>query len=101
MHVNRDSLPFGILLGLIVPLIGMLMVYALRDLPQHHSFSDFIYLMQSNHQNIPRVISLSMIACIPLITYYKNRHRYQTLKGVFISIMLFVLLAVLYKFNML
>lgn len=99
--MNRDSLFFGIIAGLIVPFLGMLMVFALRHLPQHQSFSDFIYLMKSNHQNIPRVISLSMIACIPLITYYKNRRRYQTLKGIFISIMFFVVLVVLYKFNML
>jgi ABC-type Fe3+ transport system permease subunit len=99
--MNRDSLLLGMLLGCIVPMFGMLLYYAVRYLPSGHSLNDFIYLLQSNHQNIPKVISLSMIACIPLITYYKNRHRYQTLKGVFILIVVYVLISVFYKFNLL
>lgn len=99
--MNRDSFVLGIILGCIVPICGMFILYTIKYLPANHSFDDFLYLMKSNHQNIPRVISLSMIACIPLITYYKNRNRYQTLKGVFVFIVLYVLLALMYKFNVL
>lgn len=99
--MNRDSVLLGLVLGCIVPLAGVALYYAIRYLPSNYSVHDFIYLMQSNHQNIPRVLSLGMIACIPLITYYKNRARYQTLKGVFVFIIMYVLLAVLYKFNVL
>lgn len=50
---------------------------------------------------IPKVISLGLIACIPLITYYKNRKMFQTLKGVFAAIIFYALIAVMYKLNVL
>lgn len=97
--MNRDSFILGLVLGMLVPLVGVFFYYCLKYLPSNYNLNDFIFLMKSNHQNIPRVLSLGMIACIPLITYYKNRHRYETLKGVFVFIIVYVLLAVLYKFN--
>lgn len=99
--MNRDSIVLGLLLGCIVPLFGVLVYYSIKYLPSNIGFQDFLYLLKSNHQNIPKVLSLGMIACIPLITYYKNRHRYETLKGVFVFIIIYVLLAVSYKFNLL
>ena len=70
-------------------------------MPQNVSLSDFIYLLKSNKPNISKVISLGLIACIPLITYYKNRKLYVTLKGVFIAIAVYALIAISYKFNLL
>lgn len=70
-------------------------------MPQNVSLIDFYYLLQSNKPNISKVISLGLIACIPLITYYKNRRLYNTLKGIFISILFYALLAVAYRFNLL
>ncbi len=50
---------------------------------------------------IPKIISLGLLATIPLITFYKNRKLHATLKGIFVAIMLYGIVAVLYKFNML
>ncbi len=70
-------------------------------MPQNVSLTDFIYLLKTNKPNISKVISLGLIACIPLITYYKNRKLYLTLRGIFIAIILYALLAVAYKFHLL
>ncbi|MCC7028912.1 MAG: hypothetical protein IT257_01310 [Chitinophagaceae bacterium] len=97
--MNKDNFFLGLLAGLIVPLLGVIMVYIYKYLPQNVSLSDFIYLVKTNKSNIPKVISLGLIACIPLIAFYNNRKRFTTLKGIFASIILYALIAVAYKFN--
>lgn len=97
----RNNSAFGFLLGVIVPLLGILLLFVIKYMPQNVSLTDFIYLLKTNKPNISKVISLGLIACIPLITYYKNRKLYLTLRGIFIAIILYALLAVAYKFHLL
>lgn len=97
----RDNLFLGFLLGLIVPILGIALFYTIRFVPDNVSVSDFLYLIKTNKSMIPKVISLGMIACIPLITYYKNRRLYTTLKGIFVSIILYACIAIMYKFHVL
>ncbi|MBK9299708.1 MAG: hypothetical protein IPN14_03580 [Bacteroidetes bacterium] len=95
----KDNFFLGVIAGLVVPILGILMLYVFKYIPQNVSLDDFIYLVKTNKSNIPKVISLGLIACIPLIAYYNNRKRYSTLKGIFLSIMIYALLAVAYKFH--
>jgi hypothetical protein len=97
----RDNFFLGFLLGLIVPILGIALFYTIRFVPDNVSVSDFLYLIKTNKSMIPKVISLGMIACIPLITYYKNRRLYTTLKGIFVSIILYASIAIMYKFHVL
>ena len=97
--MNKDNFYLGVIAGLVVPILGILMLYVFKYIPQNVSLDDFIYLVKTNKSNIPKVISLGLIACIPLIAYYNNRKRYSTLKGIFLSIMIYALLAVAYKFH--
>ena len=97
--MNKDNFFLGVIAGLVVPILGILMLYVFKYIPQNVSLDDFIYLVKTNKSNIPKVISLGLIACIPLIAYYNNRKRYSTLKGIFISIMIYALLAVAFKFH--
>ncbi|GBL35756.1 hypothetical protein EMGBS15_13510 [Filimonas sp.] len=97
----RNNAVFGFILGVIVPLFGILFLYVIKYMPQNVSLSDFLYLLKTNKPNISKVISLGLIATIPLITYYRNRKLYLTLKGVFTAIVLYALTAVAYKFNLL
>ncbi len=99
--MNRNSLLLGLISGAIVPLLGILIFYVIKYLPENLSLSDFIFMLKTNHYTIPKIISLGMIAYIPLITYYKNRRQHTTLKGIFIMIGVYALLAVFYKFNIL
>ena len=97
----KDNLLLGFILGLIIPLLGILFLFVLKYMPQHVSLADFIFMLKSDKPNISKVISLGLIASIPLITYYKNRRLYQTLKGVFAAIIIYAALAVAYKFHFL
>lgn len=97
----RDNLFFGLVLGFIVPILGISIFYTIRFIPDNVSVSDFIFLIRTNKSMIPKILSLGMIACIPLITYYKNRRLYITLKGIFIAILVYAAIAVMYKFHVL
>lgn len=99
--MNKDNFALGIIAGFIVPILGILMLYAIKYLPQNLSLNDFVFLLKTNKSNMPKVISLGLIACIPLIAFYNNRKRFKTLKGIFVSIIFYALLAVAYKFNLL
>lgn len=99
--MNRDNHLFGFFLGIIIPLLGVLLFYVFKYMPYNVPLSDFINLIKTNTHLIPKILSLGLIACIPLITYYKNRRRNKTLTGIFIAIILFALIIVLYKFNFL
>ena len=99
--MQKDHFFLGFLLGIIIPMIGIFFFYLFKFLPDNLSFTDFLFLVKSNQYMIPKIISLGLLATIPLITYYKNRKLYTTLKGIFVAIMLYGIIAVLYKFNML
>jgi hypothetical protein len=97
--MGKNNPVLGFILGLIVPLFGTLFLYLIKFMPQNISLSEFIQLAKNNQQNIPKVISLSLLACIPLITYYKNRRCYRTLNGVFAAILMYAAVVVAYKLH--
>lgn len=97
--MGKNNPILGFILGLIVPLFGTLFLYILKFMPQHISLHEFIQLAKNNPQNIPKVISLSLLACIPLITYFKNRRCYRTLNGIFVAILLYAVVVVAYKLH--
>ncbi len=97
----RNNPVFGFILGILVPLFGILLLFVIKYMPQNVSLAEFIYLLKTNKPNISKVISLGLIASIPLITYYKNRKLFKTLKGIFAAILLYALIAVAFKFNFL
>ncbi|MBK7763605.1 MAG: hypothetical protein IPI46_09565 [Bacteroidetes bacterium] len=99
--MNKNHIFFGFIAGSIVPLLGIFLLYTFKYMPQNVSLTDFLYLLKNNKSNISKVISLGLIACIPLITYYRNRKLYQTLQGIFIAIALYALLAIAYRFRFL
>ncbi|HMN32191.1 MAG TPA: hypothetical protein PKA54_02335 [Chitinophagaceae bacterium] len=71
----------------------------MKYLPQNVSLNEFSYLLSSNQSNITRFVSLGCITLIPLIAYYNKRKRTKTLYGIFVSIMIYSIIAVGFKFH--
>ena len=86
--MNRDNHFFGVLLGFVIPLLGVLMVYIIRCMPYEISFDTFLLRLKTNNRFFSSTLSLAMIAFIPLFTYYRNRRMYKTLYGIFIPVLL-------------
>jgi hypothetical protein len=82
MIVKKDNLKLGIILGLIGPLLGLVIIYAIKF--SAVSFGDFIDEFFHNNKLITSIGSLSLLANVILFTLYVNTHRDNTAKGIFI-----------------
>lgn len=96
----RNNYFFGILLGAVVPLLGVTLVYVIRYMPRDVSLPYFLELMQDNPRTISATLSLGLLACIPLFTYYKNRRLMKTLYGIFIPVVIYAIIVLVYRFGL-
>ena len=98
---NPGSAPIGLLVGLLFPILGLIALYFI--LPGHSSFGSYFSIFTSF--KVPalmtaasKTLSLSVIANLIPFYFFLNRKQYQTVKGLLISMVLFLMLIVLYKF---
>lgn len=96
----RNNYFFGFFLGAIIPMLGIFMVYLLRYSGDSVSIGMFLRLMRDNPRTISSTVSLGLIACIPLFTYYKNRKLYKTLYGIFAAVAIYAAIVIIYRFNL-
>lgn len=96
----RNNYFFGFFLGIIIPLLGIFMVYLLRYSGDNVTIGRFLSLMRDNPRTISSTVSLGLIACIPLFTYYRNRKLYKTLYGIFAAVAIYAVIVIIYRFNL-
>lgn len=82
MIVKKDNLKFGLALGLIGPLLGLIVIYFIKF--SAISFGDFIDEFFHNNKLITSIGSLSLLANVILFTIYINTHKDSTARGIFI-----------------
>jgi len=98
--MNRDNYFFGLLTGIAAPLFGVLFLYVIRWMPRGLEFSEFMFELKSNKSFASSTLSLALITCIFLFTFFKNRKLYKSLYGTFIAVGLFAILIVGWKTNL-
>jgi hypothetical protein len=94
--LNKDNLKWGIIIGLIAPLIAVFIYYAVT-LSNQINFQEFIYYLRTNKSLLTGVSSVCLIANAIFFTVYINRKLDQTAKGIFISTLIYGTLVVLIK----
>ena len=87
MIFKKDNLKFGLLLGLLGPLLGLVVIYLVRY--SESRFSDFFDFFIHDNKMITAVGSLSLLANVILFTLYINTHRDNTAKGIFIVTLIY------------
>lgn len=95
--MNRNSLPFGMVLGLIAPAIGFLIfkVYKFKPLSMMEMWQ--YMLNEPGFRTLSVAMSLSLLANALLFTFYINRHLDNTAKGIFATTCLYGLAILLIK----
>src|SRR5437879_1674372 len=94
MRLNRPII--GFIIGLIVPVIGFIIVFALR---RHGlTFDQFMYGLTSNHNDAALNFTLSILANGLVFGYFSNRRLDYTARGIFIATMLYVVAILWVKF---
>ena len=96
MIFKKDSLKFGILLGILGPLLAML-VYYFWVFSRTISLSEYVYVLGTNKQLLTAISSISLLANAVLFTIYVNTHRDKTAKGVFVATLIYGIAVLVYK----
>jgi hypothetical protein len=93
---KRDNLKFGILLGVIGPLLAMV-IYYFWVFSRTISLTEYFYVLRTNKQLLTAISSISLLANAVLFTVYINTHRDKTAKGVFVATLIYGIFVLVYK----
>lgn len=94
---KKDNLKFGLLLGLTAPIVGLLIYYVVQ-FRNVTSIRGFFYYVVTEKALLTAVISVLLVANAGVFTWYVNRRKDRTAKGVFISTCIYGLAALIWKF---
>jgi len=94
--LKRNSLLFGIILGLIAPLIGMLGYYFWKFYPTY-SLQDFFSIIFSQKTILSGLSTFALFANVILLTLYLNTRRDATAKGIFVISCVYAIAAIIFK----
>ena len=93
---KRDQYVFGIILGLIMPMLSFFGYYYWKF--SLFSFEDFINLLQANKQLVTALTIPCLLMNIVIFTLYINGQRDKTAKGIFVVTIIYAVSALLIKF---
>ena len=97
MIFKKDSLPFGVVLGLIAPVLGVILFKIYRfGIFSYKETLQFMYL-EPGHRTLSVALTLSLLMNAILFTIYINTSKDKTAIGIFISTMLYGLVVLLIK----
>lgn len=96
MIFKKDNLKFGILLGILGPLLAMV-IYYFSVFSRTIHFSEYLYVLRHNKQLLTAISSISLLANAVLFTIYINTHRDKTAKGVFVATLIYGIFVLIYK----
>jgi hypothetical protein len=94
--LKKDHLKFGILLGILGPMLAML-IYYFTVFSRTISLREYFYVLIHNKQLLTAISSLSLLANAILFTIYINTHRDKTAKGIFVATLIYGILVLTYK----
>jgi len=93
---KRDQYAFGILLGLVMPMLSFFGYYYWKF--SLFSFEDFIKLLQANKQLVTALTIPCLLMNIVIFTIYINGQRDKTAKGIFVVTIIYAVSALFIKF---
>ena len=96
MIFKKDNLKFGIVIGLIAPLLAMV-IYYYWNFSRAMSISEYLYLLRTNKTLLTGVSSISLVANALFFTIYINTHRDKTARGIFVATLLYGIAVLVYK----
>jgi hypothetical protein len=94
--LKKDNLKFGIILGVVGPLLAMV-IYYFWNFSGTISFSEYFYVLRRNKPLLTAISSISLLANAVLFTIYINSHRDKTAKGIFVATLAYGIIVLVYK----
>ena len=94
--MNKDNLRLGLILGFIAPFVGM-MLYYLIQFRSVMTLSEFFHIILVENRLLTAIVSVSLVANAVLFTYYVNKRKDRTAKGIFIATCIYGVASLLWK----
>jgi len=94
--LKKDNLKFGILLGILGPMLAMVLYY-FWNFGQTISIREYFYVLHTNKPLLTAISSISLFANAILFTIYINTHRDLTAKGIFVATLIYGIAVLVYK----
>ncbi|MFT3936290.1 MAG: hypothetical protein QM726_21855 [Chitinophagaceae bacterium] len=89
LMLKKDNIRFGLILGILGPLLGMMVYYFAVFYSRHVSFTEFLGYMRRYKSLLTAVSSISLVANAVLFTFYVNARKDQTIKGIFLATLVY------------
>ncbi len=95
--LRKDNLRFGLLLGFLAPMAGLLIYYLVQFKNVTTLPGFFIYVIKEKTL-LTAMVSVLLVANAGVFTWYVNKRKDRTAKGVFISTCIYGFAALIWKF---
>lgn len=95
--MNRNVPIFGLLLGILFPVLGLIVIYFIK-FSNTGNIGEYFNVLWNNHHTAALMLAFSLFANLIPFIYYTNKRLDQTAKGVLIGTMLYAVLIVLLKY---
>lgn len=97
MIFKKDNLLFGLILGLITPLLSLVIYYFIKFYPVF-SMDDMFHALKTNRQLVTAISIPCLFLNIILFTIYINSRKDGTAKGIFAATLVYAIGTLLFKF---
>lgn len=95
--LKKDSLRFGLLVGFLTPLLGAILYY-LMQFKNVTSLPGFFSYILTEKALLTAMVSILLVANAGVFTWYLNKRKDRTAKGIFVLTCLYGLAALIWKF---
>jgi len=94
--MKRNVPIFGLLIGLVTPVIGFIIMYFIwgHGMP----FGEFARTLVNNHDTASKVLSLGLLLNLLPFILYTNKRLDYTARGILVATILYAVLIVLIKY---
>lgn len=95
--LKKNNLRFGLLLGFMAPVAGLIIYYFVQ-FRNITSLPGFFHYVLTEKALLTAIVSVLLVANAGVFTWYVNKRKDRTAKGVFISTCIYGALALIWKY---
>ncbi len=93
--MQTDNYILGVLIGLLLPFIGFFICYEYKF--SLFSFEEFLNLLNEQKSILSALISISLLINGAVLTYFFQKQKDKTAKGIFFSTCVYAIVAIACK----
>ena len=94
--MKRNVPVFGLLIGLVTPLIGFVIMYFIWG--HSMAFGEFVRTLVNNHDMASKVLSLALLLNLLPFSLYTRKRLDYTARGILVATVLYAVFIILIKY---